>query len=421
MTAILHGVRILEVAERTFVPAASALLADLGADVIKIEHVERGDAMRGLASTGLAGLGGDVHALLEHSNRGKRSLAVDLTSSDGLDVLYRLAATADVFLINKLPGVRAKVGIGGDQIRSANDRIVYVRGTGQGERGPEADKGSYESLAFWAAPGRARVDTPRVRPRAPAAGPWLRRLHRGHDHRRRDPGRALPPGADRRDLRGRRLAAGVGLWAMGQAIALSDVLGIPVRPPPADQSVNPLAANYRTRDGRWIALTCLQAGRYRPNLCEIMGRPDLATDERFADQQSLVLNGSEAIAILNSVFAEATLDEWKGRLETFTGQWAVVQDSVEAAADAQTEANGYLQECRTASGHPFRLVAVPMQFDGAPAAARRAPEFNEHGDEIRPRSASTRRPCSTCASGASWREPSPRSHPRVGEPPARAG
>src|SRR5690348_9154878 len=98
MTAILEGVRILEVAEHTFVPASSALLADWGADVVKIEHVERGDAMRGLASTGMAAVAGDVHALLEHSNRGKRSLGLDLTSPDGLDLLYRLAATSDVFL-----------------------------------------------------------------------------------------------------------------------------------------------------------------------------------------------------------------------------------------------------------------------------------------------------------------------------------
>jgi crotonobetainyl-CoA:carnitine CoA-transferase CaiB-like acyl-CoA transferase len=151
VTAVLQGVRILEVAEHTFVPAASALLADWGAEVIKIEHVERGDAMRGLASTGVGIVGSDVHALLEHSNRGKRSLALDLTSPDGLDILYRLAATSDVFLTNKLPSVRTKLEIDVDEIRAHNPTIIYVRGTGQGERGPDADKGSYDSLAFWAA------------------------------------------------------------------------------------------------------------------------------------------------------------------------------------------------------------------------------------------------------------------------------
>src|SRR5271167_4768374 len=145
----MEGVRVLEVAEHTFVPAASALLADWGADVIKIEPVERGDAMRGLASTGVVSITGDVHALLEHSNRGKRSLALDLTTSDGLDILYKLAGTADVFLTNKLPRVRKKLRIEPEDIRAHSPNIIYVAGTGQGERGPDADKGSYDSLSFW--------------------------------------------------------------------------------------------------------------------------------------------------------------------------------------------------------------------------------------------------------------------------------
>src|SRR5262245_11142058 len=98
MTDVMQGVRVLEVAEHTFVPAASALLADWGADVIKVEHVERGDAMRGLGSTGVAAMGGDVHVLLEHSNRGKRSIGLDLTDPAGLEILTKLAATSDVFL-----------------------------------------------------------------------------------------------------------------------------------------------------------------------------------------------------------------------------------------------------------------------------------------------------------------------------------
>src|SRR5262249_40820692 len=134
----MEGVRILEVAEHTFVPAASALLSDWGADVIKIEHVERGDAMRGLAAAGVTDIPDDVHALLEHSNRGKRSLALDLTSPDGLDILYRLVGTSDVFLTNKLPSVREKLHITVEEVRAHNPGIIYVRGTGQGERGPEA-------------------------------------------------------------------------------------------------------------------------------------------------------------------------------------------------------------------------------------------------------------------------------------------
>ena len=111
MSDVMQGIRILEVAEHTFVPAASAILADWGADVIKVEHPERGDAMRGLASTGTMTLGGDVHVLNEHSNRGKRSIGIDLTRPEGRNVLYRLVEGCDVFLTNKLPGVLARLKI----------------------------------------------------------------------------------------------------------------------------------------------------------------------------------------------------------------------------------------------------------------------------------------------------------------------
>jgi len=182
VTAVLEGVRILEVAEHTFVPAASALLSDWGAEVIKIEHVERGDAMRGLASTGMALVPSDVHALLEHSNRGKQSLGLDLTSPDGLAILYKLASTADVFLTNKLPRVRQKLKIGVEEVRAHNPDIIYVRGTGQGERG-----------LLGSSRGGGRSQASRVRPGAAAAGSGFRGLDRSHDDRRRDHGRPVPP------------------------------------------------------------------------------------------------------------------------------------------------------------------------------------------------------------------------------------
>ena len=123
-TAVMKGVRILEVAEQTFVPAASALLADWGAEIVKIEPVERGDAMRGLAASGVMPITGDVHPLMEHSNRGKRSLALDLNSPEGIDILYKLVATSDVFLTNKLPRVRKKLKIEPEDIR-ASLRMVF--------------------------------------------------------------------------------------------------------------------------------------------------------------------------------------------------------------------------------------------------------------------------------------------------------
>lgn len=384
MTMVMQGIRVLEVAEHTFVPAASALLADWGADVLKIEHVERGDAMRALASTGVAVVPTDVHALLEHSNRGKRSLGLDLTSPDGLDILYKLAATADVFLTNKLPRVRKKLKIGVEEIRGHNPRIVYVRGTGQGERGPDADRGSYDSLAFWARAGTAMgIMQPEYGhvpvPPAPGFGDSLGAMTIAGGimgallHRERT-GEATVVDVS---------LLGTGMWAMGQAFALSMLLGIPWTPPPVDAPrANPLVANYLTKDGQWLAFCCLQAGYYWPPLCKVIDRPQLADDPRFANHAALTTNSGEAMRILQEAFAERTVDEWRQRLATFVGQWTVVQDTLAAAADPQTVANGYIQDCQTAAGVPFQLVAAPVQYDEKPAVPGRAPRFNEHADEI---------------------------------------
>jgi crotonobetainyl-CoA:carnitine CoA-transferase CaiB-like acyl-CoA transferase len=384
MTAVMDGVRILEVAEHTFVPAASALMADWGAEVIKIEHVERGDAMRGLASSGVVDIAGDVHALLEHSNRGKQSLALDLTTDDGLDILYRLAATSDVFLTNKLPSVRTKLNIGVDEIRAANPNIIYVRGTGQGERGPDADKGSYDSLAFWARSGIAMgMSRPEYEHIVAAPGPGF-----GDSIGAMTIAGGMMGALYHRERTGEATIVdvsllGTAMWAHGQAIALSLLSGMPWLPPPEDAvRRNPLTNNYRTADGRWLAFICLQAGKYWPELCGVIGRPELATDTRFADHAALLANSADAIEILTETFAERPLAEWRERLTTFSGQWTVVQDTLEVAEDPQTVANGYVQNCLSAGGTPFRLTAAPVQFDEEPPVPSRAPEFNEHGDAI---------------------------------------
>jgi crotonobetainyl-CoA:carnitine CoA-transferase CaiB-like acyl-CoA transferase len=384
MTDVMQGVRILEVAEHTFVPAASALLADWGAEVVKIEHVERGDAMRGLASSGLAVMGSTVHVLLEHSNRGKQSLGLDLSSPDGLDILYKLAGTCDVFLTNKMPSVRTKLKIDVEDIRAHNPNIIYVRGTGQGERGPEADRGSYDMLAYWCRAGIAmgvkQADYDYVPPPpAPAFGDSIGAMTiaggiMGALYHRERTGEGTTVDVS---------LLGVGLWSMGAALALSLQHNVGWAPPPPHSPTgNPLSATYTTKDGKFLAMTCLQAAKYWPEACRVVGRPELATDERFADADAIRENVAAASDAMREAIAGRTADEWRERFADFSGQWAMVQDTLEAAADQQTVANGYVQECHTAEGTPFKLAAAPVQYGGEPAAPRRAPEFNEHGDTI---------------------------------------
>ena len=290
-----------------------------------------------------------------------------------------------MFLTNKLPSVRQKLKIGVDEIRAHNPDIIYVRGTGQGERGPDADKGSYDSLAFWARSGvavgakRPEYDLMPVPP-APGFGDSIGAMTIAGGilgalfHRERT-GEATIVDVS---------LLGVGLWAMGQAVALSLVLGTAVDAAAGRPPRRPIRCRATTRPrtaGCWPSPACSPASTGRP-----CARPSAARSwpptPGSPTTQSLMANSAEAIGILTEVFASATLDEWRERLATFIGQWAVVQDTLEAVADPQTVANGYVQECQTAAGTPFRLVAAPVQFDEEPAVPTRAPEFNEHGDSI---------------------------------------
>jgi crotonobetainyl-CoA:carnitine CoA-transferase CaiB-like acyl-CoA transferase len=175
----------------------------------------------------------------------------------------------------------------------------------------------------------------------------------------------------------------VGIWSMGAAQALSLQLGIPwggmgggVAPG------NPLTGNYTAKDGRQIAFACLQPLRYWPEMCELLGRPELATDERFTSMEGMLEHTEAAAGELRAAFAQKTAQEWRPILDRFSGQWAFVQTTLEVAEDPQTIANGYISTCANSEGEEFQLSTAPVQFGGEPAVPHRAPDFNEHGDAI---------------------------------------
>src|SRR4029453_3513562 len=206
MGQVLAGVRVVEVAQWWFVPSAGAGLADWGADGIKIEHPVTGDPQRGLVTSGFFPDTGGVNFMMEQSNRGKRSVGIDIGKPQGRDALLRLVETADVFLTNFLPAARRKLRIDLEDIRAVNPKIIYVRGHGQGARGPDAEKGGYDASSFWSRGGIAPALPPPGRPRAHHPASRLRGPRGRHDRRRRDRRGALPPRARGRAIGGRRLA-----------------------------------------------------------------------------------------------------------------------------------------------------------------------------------------------------------------------
>ena len=157
---VMEGVRVLEVAQFTFVPAAGAILADWGADVIKVEHPVRGDTQRGFINMGGFKLNPDRHPLMEHPNRGKRSVGIDVSTPDGQEVLYEIAKTSDVFLTNYMPAQRQKNKFDVEHIREVNPKIIYARGSAYGDKGPERDVGGYDGTAFWTRSGVGHALTP---------------------------------------------------------------------------------------------------------------------------------------------------------------------------------------------------------------------------------------------------------------------
>ncbi len=383
MVQSMKGVRVLEVAEHTFVPAASAVLSDWGADIIKVEHAERGDAMRGLGRTGVLDLSKGVHVINEHSNRGKRSIGIDIANPEGRKLIFELAKTADVFLTNKLPVKLAKLGIDVDDLRAHNPDIIYVRGTAYGPRGPEAERGGYDMTSFWCRGGTAAALTHPEYGVAPQAGPAY-----GDSLGGMTIAGGIAAALFQRERTGETAVIDVsllnmGMWAMSSGIALSLQTGVPWTSFSMQSGGgNPLTGTYKTKDDRHICFVMLQAFHYWPDFCAHIEREDLVADSRFDSHENLTANAATARELIGEVIATKTLDEWSQRFHTLQGQWTPVKNTLEVAADEQARANGYMQSAVTADGIEFELVASPVQFNEQPTPTRRSPEFNEHGDEI---------------------------------------
>src|SRR5258708_657874 len=376
----LEGIRVLEVAMYGFVPSAGAVLADWGAEVIKVEHAVTGDPQRGMRQTGAYRIEGDPNPNIEHANRGKRSMGLNMATPEGKGVLSDLARRSDVFLTSFLPPARRKLGIDVGDIRAVNPQIVYARGSALGPRGAEADKGGYDMTAFWCrGTSAASLTPPNVE------------------------GLIVPPPAYGDTILGTNLAGGIaaallkrertgepsivdvsllgsGLWAMGHALAVSLHLDRSwVAPPVGAHGAlnNPLSGLYRTADDRYLSFVMLQPGKFWADVCQHIDRPELAADPRFASTDQLTANTAEAVEVLQEAIGARTLAEWAQRFATLAGPWAPVQDSLQAGKDAQVLANEYILPAGE-----LRLVSSPVQFDISAPQLRPAPEFAAQTEEI---------------------------------------
>jgi crotonobetainyl-CoA:carnitine CoA-transferase CaiB-like acyl-CoA transferase len=387
LVKVMEGFRVLEVAQFTFVPAAGAILADWGADVIKVEHPVRGDTQRGFLNMGGIQLDADRHPLIEHPNRGKRSVGIDVSTPGGQEVLYELAKASDVFLTNYKPDQRQKNKFDVEHIRKANPNIVYARGSAYGDKGPERDVGGYDGTAFWTRSGVGYALTPEELGGAlsqgiPAFGDSIGGMNIAG---------GISAALLHRERTGEALEVDVSLlstawWAAGasvtQGMETGEVMRTPM-PGSAMLSVNPFLGNYETSDGGTINLCIVSPTGYIRDTFEHLGMPDAADDPRFADVLPLIQNADAAAELIAKAIAGKPFEYWRQHLKTMKGQWAPFQSLIDLADDEQAIANDMIVEVESAGGGaPFKVVRGPVQFNHEPLVTTRAPQASEHTEIV---------------------------------------
>lgn len=362
-TQVFAGVRVLELAQFVFVPAAGAVLADLGADVIKIEMTQ-GDPYRRLKITD-GRQTASANLAMELNNRGKRSIAIDLKSEEGRELLLRLVETADVFLTSIRPAALRRLGLTLETIRARNPRIIYAHGNGLGFRGDQADRAGYDASCFWARGGFAHMlSTPGQRPTRPrpALGDHAGAMNVAF---------GLASALFHRERTGEATTVEVSLLSSAQWILSADVtMGAALSDEQLARLANPgrhaLTSAYETQDGRYLQLMFLDPERYWPELCRRTGAEHLLADDRFATVESRVEHGEALLAALDEAFAQRTLDGWRAAFAGWDAPWEVVQNLRELVTDPQGIANEALFDVVVEDGTPVTVVSGPVSFGGSP-------------------------------------------------------
>jgi crotonobetainyl-CoA:carnitine CoA-transferase CaiB-like acyl-CoA transferase len=377
----LADLRVVELGVWVAAPAAGALLADWGADVVKVEP-PTGDPMR--SAFGSLGIGKDFpNPAFAQDNRGKRSIVLDLRAEDGRDRLEELLATADVFLTNLRPDALDGLGLEPVATVDRHPHLVYCSVSGYGLRGEERNRPAYDIGAFWARSGLSVQ-------MADSEGVPLNARGGIGDH---ISGLAALAGLLAAVLEQRRTGRGqvvevsllrTGTYVLGWDLSLQETVGKVAKAEARQSNQTPLMNSYRTSDGRWLFLTGLEADRHIDKVYRALGREELHDDPRFADARALRKNRTEVIAILDSIIAEHPLHVWAERFDREGVWWAPAQGPADVLVDPQLVAtDGFLQLHNEADGTRRRSVNGPVSFSDLPVRpAALAPRLGEHTDEV---------------------------------------
>jgi formyl-CoA transferase len=376
----LEGIKVLDVASWIAAPAAAVVLGDYGADVIKVEPPGVGDPHRHNGASMVSVPKSPINYMWHLDARNKRSVALDLKLADARAALDRLIAQADVLVTNFPLPVRARLRLSYDDVRAVNPRIVYASFTGYGEEGPDKDQPGFDSTAYFGRSGLSDVCRYEGQP----------------------PGVSLPAQGDRASAMG--LAAGIlmallqrertgegslvssslyanGVWSNGiqaQAALVDAWLG---PRPPRERPRSALANFYRTRDDRWILLALPIEDRAWPALCNVIGRPELERDARFAETAARRRHASDLTEILDAAFALHDWDWWREALVANNLTHAPIARIADLPADPQAAAARIIVETDVAEMP--RTIASPFRISGMePRRAGPGPAVGEHTDAV---------------------------------------
>ncbi len=379
MSGPMAGVKVVELGIWVAGPATGGILADWGADVVKIEPPS-GDPARLFQKI----LGGDLptNPPFELDNRSKRSIALDLTSVEGLGVALELISEADVFVTNLRIGALDRLGLDADSICERFPRLIYCHITGYGREGDDADRPAYDVGAFWSRSGIAHLLT------EPGGNPPFQRGGMG-DHSTGISGAAAVSAAlfDReRTGEGQLVSTSLlrqGVYTIGFDVNTLLMWGTPMRLGTRSTIGNPCINNYTAGCGSRFWIVGLDGDRHWPPLARVVGHPEWMDDERFVTVRERAINSAELIALLDEVFATRTMAEWE---EAFAEEadffWSPVNDLDDLLADPAFQTSGAMVEVPDGSSSTL-MVATPVDFAGTPWEARStAPEVGEHTREV---------------------------------------
>ena len=379
MPGPLEGLKVLEVANWVAAPSACAIMADMGAEVVKIEYPETGDPVRSVtvSSIGVVQHSSGINRLFELLNRGKQSVAVNLENPQGQEVVQKLAAQSDIMVTNLTPNRQERYQLRYEDLSALNPRLIYMVLTGYGTEGPDRNRSGFDYAAFWARSGimasLGETGGPPTQQR-PGMGDQTTSL-------------ALTAAIGmalyerERSGKGQRIDCSLlhtGLWVIGCDLMSALKTRLPVERIPRKEVGNPLYTFYQDADGKWLQLVMIESERFWDGFCEAMGIEELVKDPRFDSHVNRIQHSKELVEIIEDRFSSGSLEHWATKLDQQRCIWAPVQTLDQVVDDPQLQANGYTTTLTHAEEGDFEILTSPIKYARTPALpSAAAPELGQ--------------------------------------------